>query len=98
MHSKLGLSLSVPDLYMLIVIKHFTRSSGAMILFRSLCVPHAIRAVHYEFYVQTFLGNFSLIIFHFFRGVRVLLFNYGKLKRFRPADIAYSVLLKCNDE
>ena len=28
----------------------------------------------------------------------MLLFNYGKLKRFRPADIAYSVLLKCNDE
>jgi hypothetical protein len=28
----------------------------------------------------------------------MLLFNYGKLKRFRPADIAYSFLLKCNDE
>jgi hypothetical protein len=28
----------------------------------------------------------------------MLLFNYGRLKRFCPADVAYSVVLKCNDE
>jgi len=59
------LSLYIPYLYMSIVIKHFARSSDAIVLFRSLYVPHAIRTVHYEFYVQIFLGNFYLIIFHF---------------------------------
>jgi hypothetical protein len=54
---------------LLIVIKNFARSSGATILFRLLCVPHAIRTVHYEFYVQMFLGNFLLNYISFYRDV-----------------------------